>query len=295
MNVETWGSKTTSPHPDVGCHDDPWSLWTYHSALQRITHGQNLTWVSSQIFVHEQVEQNTLFTCSWTVHEQFKFCYFCWTWTVHEHVREKEKNWTESHGISSNGAPQPDDVLKKCGKGENTTLPSASRGFSCSMCSCPLLWAPRVDCTMISCVCCSCMLIVKLVLWPENCTRNLISFVSCSLFACLTLRAQWVWLLTKVSATWWGLLFLSTYLRGLSYLSLASFTLVMHALFLRLRWSYFLSALRWGNTERWGNKPVKSVSLTGFIRRHSCLLWIDKARAKDKMYIWVPVWWKTTN
>jgi hypothetical protein len=26
----------------------------------------------------------------------------------------------------------------------------------------------------------------------------------------------------------------------------------------------------------------------------SCLLWINKARAKDKMYIWVSVWWKTT-
>jgi hypothetical protein len=26
-----------------------------------------------------------------------------------------------------------------------------------------------------------------------------------------------------------------------------------------------------------------------------CLLWIDKARAKDKIYIWVSVWWKTTN
>jgi hypothetical protein len=26
-----------------------------------------------------------------------------------------------------------------------------------------------------------------------------------------------------------------------------------------------------------------------------CLLWIDKARVKDKRYIWVSVWWKTTN
>ncbi len=26
-----------------------------------------------------------------------------------------------------------------------------------------------------------------------------------------------------------------------------------------------------------------------------CLLWIDKTRAKDKTYIWVSVWWKTTN
>ncbi len=26
-----------------------------------------------------------------------------------------------------------------------------------------------------------------------------------------------------------------------------------------------------------------------------CLLWIDKARATDKMYVWVSVWWKTTN
>jgi hypothetical protein len=26
-----------------------------------------------------------------------------------------------------------------------------------------------------------------------------------------------------------------------------------------------------------------------------CLLWIDKVRAKDKTYIWVLVWWKTTN
>jgi hypothetical protein len=26
-----------------------------------------------------------------------------------------------------------------------------------------------------------------------------------------------------------------------------------------------------------------------------CLLWIDKTRAKDKIYIWVSVWWKTTN
>jgi hypothetical protein len=28
---------------------------------------------------------------------------------------------------------------------------------------------------------------------------------------------------------------------------------------------------------------------------YSCLLWIDKTRAKDKIYIWVSVWWKTTN
>ncbi len=28
--------------------------------------------------------------------------------------------------------------------------------------------------------------------------------------------------------------------------------------------------------------------------RFVCLLWIDKARAKDKRYIWVSVWWKTT-
>jgi len=27
----------------------------------------------------------------------------------------------------------------------------------------------------------------------------------------------------------------------------------------------------------------------------NCLLWIDKARAKDKMYIWVSMRWKTTN
>jgi hypothetical protein len=26
-----------------------------------------------------------------------------------------------------------------------------------------------------------------------------------------------------------------------------------------------------------------------------CLLWIDKSRVQDKMYIWVSVWWKTTN
>ncbi len=26
-----------------------------------------------------------------------------------------------------------------------------------------------------------------------------------------------------------------------------------------------------------------------------CLLWIDKARVKDKTCIWVSVWWKTTN
>ena len=26
-----------------------------------------------------------------------------------------------------------------------------------------------------------------------------------------------------------------------------------------------------------------------------CLLWIDKARAKDKMYIWVSVWWKNES
>jgi hypothetical protein len=27
----------------------------------------------------------------------------------------------------------------------------------------------------------------------------------------------------------------------------------------------------------------------------SCLLLIDKERAKDKTYIWVSVWWKTKN
>jgi hypothetical protein len=27
----------------------------------------------------------------------------------------------------------------------------------------------------------------------------------------------------------------------------------------------------------------------------SCLLWINKSRGKDKIYIWLSVWWKTTN
>ena len=31
------------------------------------------------------------------------------------------------------------------------------------------------------------------------------------------------------------------------------------------------------------------------IHRTSCLLWINKARAKDKIYIWVSVLWKTTS
>jgi hypothetical protein len=26
-----------------------------------------------------------------------------------------------------------------------------------------------------------------------------------------------------------------------------------------------------------------------------CLLWIDEATPKDKIYIWVSVWWKTKN
>jgi hypothetical protein len=26
-----------------------------------------------------------------------------------------------------------------------------------------------------------------------------------------------------------------------------------------------------------------------------CLLWIDEGKPKDKTYIWVSVWWKTTN
>jgi hypothetical protein len=36
---------------------------------------------------------------------------------------------------------------------------------------------------------------------------------------------------------------LSTVVRGLSYLPLASLALVVHPLFLRLPWSYFLNAL----------------------------------------------------
>ena len=38
----------------------------------------------------------------------------------------------------------------------------------------------------------SCILIVKILIWEENCPRNLISFVSCGLSTCLTLRDQWV-------------------------------------------------------------------------------------------------------
>jgi hypothetical protein len=41
------------------------------------------------------------------------------------------------------------------------------------------------------------------------------------------------------------------------------------------------------------------LTYTGLTSRCSswrdCLLWIDKARAKDKTYIWVSVWWQTTN
>ena len=41
------------------------------------------------------------------------------------------------------------------------------------------------------CVCFSCMLTVRLVLWPENCPRNLISSVFCARPAWPTLRVLW--------------------------------------------------------------------------------------------------------
>ena len=38
---------------------------------------------------------------------------------------------------------------------------------------------------------------------------------------------------------------------------------------------------------------IKFGSLIGLVT--VCLLWINKAKAIDKMYMWVPVLWKTTN
>jgi len=45
--------------------------------------------------------------------------------------------------------------------------------------------------------------------------------------------------------------------------------------------------------ERLKTKTEEStrLSYTGVV----CLLWIDKARGKDKTYTWVSVWWKTTG
>jgi hypothetical protein len=40
---------------------------------------------------------------------------------------------------------------------------------------------------------------------------------------------------------------------------------------------------------------VRSRLIWIFIERPCCLLWIDEAKPKDKTYIWVSVWWKTTN
>jgi hypothetical protein len=49
-----------------------------------------------------------------------------------------------------------------------------------------------------------------------------------------------------------------------------------------------------GGTTAQRSRVVPVVSSGSWLRT-SCLLWVDKARAKDKTYIWVSVWWKTKN
>jgi len=50
-----------------------------------------------------------------------------------------------------------------------------------------------------------------------------------------------------------------------------------------------LKLLQW-----WEGKTEKPMNLWT-PSKDFYLLWIDKVRAKDKTYIWVSVWWKTTN
>ncbi len=50
----------------------------------------------------------------------------------------------------------------------------------------------------------------------------------------------------------------------------------------------------------WFKKSPDILTVTRFFimvigSKWDCLLWIDKTRSKDKTYIWVSVWWKTTN
>ena len=73
-------------------------------------------------------------------------------------------------------------------------------------------------CTMTFCSCFFSMHIVRLVLWLENCLRNLINFV-------FFLKISVGLILAKVSVC--GFPFPSTYLLGPSYLSLVSFALVV--------------------------------------------------------------------
>ncbi len=72
-----------------------------------------------------------------------------------------------------------------------STLPVSSHRFVWSDSVHPCCRDLRVAYTMTSCcVYFSCMFIVKLVFWPENYPRNLISFVSSALSVWITLRAE---------------------------------------------------------------------------------------------------------
>ena len=53
----------------------------------------------------------------------------------------------------------------------------------------------------------------------------------------------------------------------------------------------------WGG---WTPEAVKNRSVSLWVWKnsnlnHVCLLWIVEARAKDKNYIWISVWWKDKN
>jgi len=62
------------------------------------------------------------------------------------------------------------------------------------------------------------------------------------------------------------------------------------------KWDHSRVFGRCGVTGFWGGDRPRWSHLCNFVLlRQRCLLWIDKARAKDKTYIWVSVWWKTTN
>jgi hypothetical protein len=52
--------------------------------------------------------------------------------------------------------------------------------------------------------------------------------------------------------------------------------------------------ITWSNTP--SNLPYTRTPSHIILQENKCyLLWIDKERAKDKVYTWVSVWWKTTT
>ena len=116
---------------------------------------------------------------------------------THDRYTTQHTNGTLTHRMISRGDPDGDLKMwsrRKYSITTNCTLISLIRQSSWL-----LPWTLRAACTMTLSVWFSCMLIVRLVLWPENChfcgQRNLTVFAFCELHVWITLSA-----LAKASA-----------------------------------------------------------------------------------------------